>query len=64
MGVHQEKLTAIRSSGIPLRVVYQTAEREIILAETPAVREAISAVEAENRQPPEKDKRNDAKGMK
>lgn len=64
MGVHQEKLAAIRSGGIPLRLVYRVAEREVVLAETAAAREATLAVEAESKQPPAKDKRNNAKGMK
>ncbi|MFN5319926.1 MAG: hypothetical protein ACK56J_07865 [Planctomycetota bacterium] len=62
IGVHQEKLAGIRSSGIPLRLIYRIAERELVLAETTAAREATAAVEAESKLPPEKEKKNEAKG--
>lgn len=64
MGVHQEQLAAIRSGGIPLRFVYRVAGEELVLAETAAAREAVLAVEAESKQPPEKEKKNDGKGMR
>lgn len=64
IGVHQEKLAGIRTGGIPIQLVYRTSERELLLAETPAAREAVSARSGGPQPAPPKDKGNAAKGMK